>query len=265
MRRTRHVIATASALILLCATGCSPRPADTQPDSPAAGWPEMLKDFTITWSAEPGIDLTTGPAVAVRAYVESYYLAYLTTDEKYLYPGFQNSVEPNTPDGPDGTEKLWPVPFHAQKWVGTARHHILRIDTSGRQATAVGCVFSYGSASETDFGLQPNIGGPGPNGGISAFRVQLTAPENATDLSAQRGPSRSPFKNVFAGWRVSNYQGGFLLLAEWTNNSADVIECQSRAEQPPADRDYKPGNSYPRSNFPTLPASPGWPADEVSQ
>ena len=264
-RFRQSLVGVALMTTAIATTACTPQRPDEPRESPPSGWPEALSDFTIAWTSEPGIDLTMGPAVPVRAYVESYYLAYLTNDEKYLYPGFQQSVEPNTFDGPDGTEKLWPDRFRAQKWVGTARHHILRIDTSGRQAVAVGCVFSYSSASETDFGLRPNIGSPGPNGGISAFRVQLTAPEKATDLSAQRGPSRSPFNNVFAGWRVSNYQGGFLLLAEWTNNSADDVACQSRADQPPGDRDYKPGNSYPRSNFPTLPASPGWPAEEVSQ
>jgi hypothetical protein len=34
-----------------------------------------LNDLTIIWTAEPGIELTTGAAVAVRAYVESYFLA----------------------------------------------------------------------------------------------------------------------------------------------------------------------------------------------
>ena len=66
--------------------------------APPAGWPTDLADFTIAWTAEPGIDvMTDGAAIAARAYEESYYLAAITEDEKYLYPGFADSVEPNQP------------------------------------------------------------------------------------------------------------------------------------------------------------------------
>lgn len=85
---------------------CVPVGSPVPPKSPTAGWPESLNDFTVTWTAEPGIDLTNGPTVVARAYLESYYLAYLTTDNKYLYPGFAQAVDANQSNGPEGTEKL---------------------------------------------------------------------------------------------------------------------------------------------------------------
>ncbi|CKI25981.1 membrane protein [Mycolicibacterium smegmatis] len=244
---------------LLAASACRAEGAEP-PESPPAGWPESLDDFTVTWTAEPGIDLTTGPAVAARAYMESYYLAYLTTDDKYLYPGFAQAVDSNQADGPDGTEKLWPEPYRPKTWIGTARHHILRIDQSGRDVAVVGCVYSYSSAEKTDAGFEANIGGTGPDAGISAIRIGLEAPENSADLPVQEGPSRAPFENVFGGWRVTNHQGGFLATAEWPDHAKDVEQCVAQAPEPPEARTFIPTSPYPRSAFPVLPATPGWPA-----
>lgn len=85
-----------------------------QPDSrPPAGWPATLNDFTMVWSAEPGIDLTAPPAVVVRAYTEAFLLGSLTGDDKYLYPGFARAVPRNkSVNDPKGTQELWPKPGH---------------------------------------------------------------------------------------------------------------------------------------------------------
>jgi hypothetical protein len=66
-----------------------------------------LNDFSMAWSAEPGIDLTEGPAVPVRAHMESYLLAWVTGDDRYLYPGFAKAVDPNQPfTTPAGQDSL---------------------------------------------------------------------------------------------------------------------------------------------------------------
>ncbi|EUA40320.1 hypothetical protein I549_1121 [Mycobacterium avium subsp. avium 2285 (R)] len=45
----------------------------------------------------------------VRAYTESYLLASIMGDNRYLYPGFQQSVDPNQSiNHPIGTQSLWP-------------------------------------------------------------------------------------------------------------------------------------------------------------
>jgi hypothetical protein len=247
-------------VILFVGVGCTSRGSEA-PVAPSAGWPEALSDFTVDWTADPGIDLTVGPAVVVRAYMESYYLAYLTDDEKYFYPGFQQAVNPNEPDGPDGTEALWPSPSGPETWVGTVRQHLLRIDRSGRDVAAVGCVYTYDSGGLVGGKFKANIGGMGPYGGISTFRIELQAPQDGEEaLPAQRGPSRAPFENVFGGWRVTNHQGGYLLLAHWAGEGNDKQECLSRSEGTPESRKFVFGTTYLRSDFSTLPATPGWPA-----
>jgi len=71
----RKSLASVLAFALLAIVGCTPKRPETPQtpaESPSAGWPTTLNDFSVTWAAEPGIDLTTGAAVVVRAYMESY-------------------------------------------------------------------------------------------------------------------------------------------------------------------------------------------------
>ena len=108
----RHMQGAVALLVrVLAVAGCTPAPTEKPAPPTPAGWPSELADFTIVWTAEPGIDVTTdGAAIAARAYAESYYLASITEDAKYLYPGFADSVEPNqpSPGGPPGTSELHP-------------------------------------------------------------------------------------------------------------------------------------------------------------
>jgi hypothetical protein len=261
----------ASVLALaLSISGCTPKEPETQQtpaESPPAGWPAALNDLSATWTADPGIDLTTGAAVVVRAYIESYYLAYLTDDEKYLYPGFREAVDPNDSDGPPGTEALWPEPPNAATWVGTLRHHLLRITRSGRDVTVLGCLYSYAVGRLGDeFGFRPNNGsGFGPDAGISPIRIGLRAPESdESTFPPQEGKSRAPFNDVFGGWRVTSHEGGYLVKGRWADSMSDKAECASRDRTPPESRTFTPGQEYPRSDFPTLPATPGWPDKPAS-
>lgn len=250
---------TALLLVLLVCSACRSE-ASVPPESSPAGWPESLNDFTVTWTAEPGIDLTTGPTVVARAYLESYYLAELTADEKYLYPGFAQAVDNNQADEPDGTEKLWPVLDGPDTWVGTFRHHLLPVERSDRDVAVVGCLYTYDSDVMIGDNLKANTE-PGPYGGINAFRIGLFAPKDEeSPLPPQQGPSRAPFTNVFGHWEVTNHQGGFLATAEWPNHGDDSEQCPRHSGKTLEERKLYPGPTYLRSDFPVLPATPGWPA-----
>lgn len=74
------------ATIVSMSAGCTPT---EQPPIPFTG---LTKDLRIRWSAEPGIDLLTGPAVIVRAYRESYVVGGLMANPAYYYPGFEHAV-----------------------------------------------------------------------------------------------------------------------------------------------------------------------------
>ena len=257
--RFARLSAIIGAAVLIASVGCAPQ-AQKAPESPPAGWPEALNDFTVAWTAGPGIDLTARPVVVARAYIESYYLADLSDDEKYLYPGFAQAVDANEPDGPDGTEELWPPFDGPDTWVGTFRQHIVRIEKSDQNVAIYGCLYTYDSGVLIGDKFKAATES-GEYGGINAFRVELKAPTIEEKLPPQEGPSRAPFTNVFGEWRVTNHQGGYVLTAEWPDNFRDKQQCLKHAPNAPEDRQFFPARTYKRSDFPVLPATPGWPAD----
>ncbi|MDT5358678.1 MAG: hypothetical protein QOC69_440 [Mycobacterium sp.] len=263
----RSAFAAVVTFVAVAVAGCTTKaPDQPKPEPPPAGWPAQLDDFTITWSAEPGIELTTGAAVVVRAYEESYYLATITDDDKYLYPGFVKAVEANQPGKRDGTEDLRPESSTSETWVGTARHQILSVTRSDRDVTVLVCAYLYGSAAKQQFDYAANVGSDfNLNSGIYPLRIGLRAPEDAnTELPAQEGPSRAPSDNVFGGWKVTSHQGGYMTTSRWDDYDRDQATCIEKAGGTPESRHFLPGGGYSRSDFPTLPATPGWPEKPAS-
>ncbi|GAB4593906.1 hypothetical protein MOKP4_02240 [Mycobacterium avium subsp. hominissuis] len=250
-----------------CSSGAHRSEASSTPATPPAGWPAALNDFTFVWTAEPGIDVTAGPAVPVRAYTESYLLASIMGDNRYLYPGFQQSVDPNQSiNHPIGTQSLWPkTNAPQQQWIGTVQVHILSVTTAGRDVTVVACEYTFGSAQPARHGYEPNIGKPPPYSGIDPLRITMETPAKPGPQSPQRGPARSPSVDVFNGWRITSHQGGYFAQSgvgdEWPNAIEDRNTCLAKASQHP---DLQRGGEYPRTDFPTLPPSPGWPAPSAA-
>ncbi|MCV7312004.1 hypothetical protein [Mycobacterium paraffinicum] len=208
--------------------------------------------------------MTSWPAVAVRAYNESYLLTRLTGDDRYLYPGFQQAVDRNQPaDHPTGTQFLWPKTKDPQRpWVGSEQAHILSIATSGHDVTVVTCEYLFGAADQGHKGYSPIIAQPPPDSGIYPMRITMTAPAIVgPQLPPQSGPARTPSIDVFNQWRITSHQGGYFaeygLASEWPDVAHDTDACRSKA--PPHPQLIR-GGEYPRSDFPTLPPSPGWPA-----
>jgi hypothetical protein len=269
----RTLLAGVVAIILVAITGCTPDAPEKTPESPPAGWPTSLADFTIAWTAEPGINLATdGAAVAVRAYVESYFLAIITENDQYLYPGFADSVEPNqpSPSWPPGTSDLHPELGNSgpNVYIGTARHHVLSIVRADRDVTLTACAFMYGSAIQEQEGGYSAIVGKAfvPSPGIYPMRIGLRAPtDEQSGPPPQQGPSRTPFDDVFGGWKITNLQGGYLSsTVGWAESDRDQATCIARADGLPGSERLYPHVPSPASDFPTLPATPGWPAKPAS-
>jgi hypothetical protein len=244
------------ALVLLLVSGCPQR--SVAPLPPPAGWPIALDKFSMVWSAEPGIDLTKAPAVAVRAYVESFYLAKLAGDDKYLYPGFRQAV--------DHQSDLWPKTDDPAKnqWVGTAQDRILTIINSGRELTAKICVYLYSTAvAEHANEYAALVGAPGePYPGIYPMQVVMAAPaegEGGRVLQPQTGPARTPHDDVFNGWRITSQQGNYFTATG--SPQVDLELCAAKAPDSPERRAELASDYHPRSDFPTRPAYPGWPAN----
>lgn len=266
MSRKRIKASAVCIVVLLPVLAC--RSNAPEGVAPPAGWPSALESFTMAWTAEPGVDLVTdGAVIAARAYVESSYLASITNDAAYLYPGFADAVEPNQTSGPPGTSDLQPEigTSGPNVYVGTVGQRVMNVARADRDVTVSVCTFTYGAAIERPNGRYNAIVGQGfvPGPGIYPMRIGLRTPDiGQASLPAQQGPSRAPFDDVFGGWKITSHQGGYLAsTSRWPEYDSDVAACTAKADAELANRHVSPTEAYPIAEFPTLAATPGWPDD----
>jgi hypothetical protein len=232
-------------------------------------WGGVLNDLRYQWDGEPGIDMLTGAAVPVRAYIESRMLAQSMGNLDYAYPGFTRAVPPDPPDAGWG---LRPNVNHTldTALVGNARYHILSLSRSADAVTATVCNYDYSVAHQVEDGKENNKFesvarrlGWRPKG-IFVERVTLAPPsDESSPLAPQAGPSPAPSDDVFGNWRITGYlfstsQPGF--KSQWPSFDADLAKCVDKASDPPERRAFLTDGEHPRSDFPTSPATPGWPA-----
>jgi hypothetical protein len=137
--RTVTVIATAVALVL---TGCH---LFTKSETMIQRWSGLVGELRAQWTAEPGIELLSGPAVPVRAYLESRWLAQWAGNLDYAYPGFTDAVPPDVKGTSDlGAAQRRPVvETHLDApFIGNEQFRILSISGSAH-VTATVCNYNY--------------------------------------------------------------------------------------------------------------------------
>ncbi|SHU36543.1 membrane protein [Mycobacteroides abscessus subsp. bolletii] len=270
------------ATIVSMSAGCTPT---EQPPIPFTG---LTKDLRIRWSAEPGIDLLTGPAVIVRAYRESYVVGGLMANPAYYYPGFEHAVPQNGPNVSPlirplvtGDSQLESRGFQTTTpIVGTWREHILSLTgdpTSGY--TAKVCVWDTGTGVQVPNGQYryPNrlpsnsMWSVRAGVGTLAVRITITPPppfEPDPTKKSQQGSAPNPSTDIFGGWKIRAADS--LGIASWMDQRSDwplddfrltLNACGERApDLLTGQGNFITVGDHPRSDFPTLPADPGWPA-----
>jgi hypothetical protein len=226
-------------------------------------WQGPISDLRYLWTAEPGIDVLTGPAVPVRAFLESFMLSQYAGNLDYAYPGFGQAV-------PDSASELWvtrpalDVP-REERSVGNITHHILSMNRVDDDVAAVVCSYNYRVASETEDGSYLSVARTGPRGerGIDVIKIGMSG-RPSTTLPPQSGPRPDPVDDVFGDWLVrgmltfySDNDPGF--DEAWPTYAADKRACVDRAPDPAQVRAGIIDSPHPRDFFPTTPASPGWP------
>ncbi|TQR86028.1 hypothetical protein D8S82_13325 [Mycobacterium hodleri] len=227
---------TAGAVIVGCTSKTEPSPVS--PTTPASAqipnWPDSLGDFRFHWAAAPGIDLTTGPAVPLRAYLESYDLVDYTGDMSAVYPGFLRATPENgpqqTPGYPIELGSIRPeVDAKPSATAGSSAHpglygyapfYVSSIEPIGDAYRAFVCtseysVFKRDANDESRYVsiITRSDSAPPPNAdryGIIVWRVEFTkndsrVPPNgpAEPLEPQRGPAPAPTRDVFGPWFVT--------------------------------------------------------------
>jgi len=205
----------------------SPPTEGNSSDQPYPNWPPLLNDFRFHWTAEPGIDVTTGPAMVVRAYLEAYDTAWFTLNLDNLFPGFRRATPEN--QKPEG-DFLWqlvdirPLGSGYTKTAKDARPHFgyqdlhfLELTPTGNGYRAIVCSGEYAHFVESPShpGKFVSIGvnedaaqlyRPSDRG-VYPYQIDLTQhdprllPNPPAPVSApQRGPAPAPDHDVFGDW-----------------------------------------------------------------
>lgn len=275
----------AVVLLLIGLTSC--QGGGPPPESEFVNWPASLNDFRFRWTAERGVDLVSGPAVPLRAYLESYRVAQFTADIDETYPGFDRAV-PALPlphaDAPAQLEVVRPAPDAEPfgppgPFYGNEFFHVLELTPTDGGFRAYVCdgvyqIFRAGEqpgryVSVTDYDSRTGINHVQ---GVKVWRVELSDSPAATDAPAvasapQRGPNPAPVGDVFGPWRVtggSDFNWGTPIVNESVpfSESAGVQRislCSDRMPQWRTERDAIMNRVL--DTPPTAePADPGWPA-----
>lgn len=146
-----------------------------------------LSEQRYQWTAGPGIDLVTGPAVPIRAYMESRMDAQTMGTIDYAYPGFDRAVATKSADGDQDLfgSSLRPdedTGAVSRAAVGNNRFLIQSLTRGGQTVTATLCNYRYGLAHEQENGTFVSVLNKAVNDqGIDTLRVRLTAPANESN------------------------------------------------------------------------------------
>lgn len=284
----------AALLLTLGTVGChgrdDPTPSPVEPKF--ANWPDTLDGFRFRWTAEPSIDLLSGAAVPLRAYLESHRIGDMTFDADNVYPGFKRAVpemgKPIDKSTSNLPFELWyiqpatdaefafiqPMPFYGNEYF-----HILeltRIETGYRAYVCDGQykVFRQGDSPDTYVPVfAPTEKYPDPdldNAAIRVWRIEFTDRPTASDPNApptvtapQKGPNPAPLGDVFGPWRIT----GASPNTSWGPRAELDPRYQDLRQQC---LDRMPHEAAQRQAFytsqldtppPAEPAVPGWPGN----
>lgn len=270
-------------LTVMGLTGCRA----AEPPAPTfANWPQSLADFRFRWAAEPGVDLGSGPAVPLRAYLESYRIGQLTGDIGAAYPGFDRAV-PQLPPDSDAPAQLLSIrpspdaePFGPPgPFFGNEFFHILEItpiEGGYRAYVCDGLYKIFRDGKDEDEGKYVSVvgyrarTGLGDVNGMKVWRVEFTDSPPATDAPAmvtgQSGPNPAPTGDVFGPWRItgaSDANWGTLVNRESTadermDGARRISQCSDLLPQWRTERDANIRASLDAPPSPE-PAAPGWP------
>ena len=295
IRRISLIVAVITAITVF--SGChaqraeSPVTTATSPAQLYPNWPPLLNDFRFHWTATPGIDVTTGPAMVVRAYMEAYDTAWFTFNLDNLFPGFRRATPENQEREGDFLWQLVDVRPLSSIYTKTAKDarprfgyeplHFLELTPAGDGYRAIVCRGEYAHYLEStarpgkfvSIGVNPDTAQlyAGYDDGVYPYQIDLTqhdprvGPNAPAPVTApQRGPAPAPDQDVFGDWFItgasSSHWGPSNDRASADFPPAELKQrCESAMPTPKAERlammtgfkDQPP----PHGN-----AIPGWPA-----
>lgn len=278
----------------LSLAGCA-TPDQTTPESAVpklANWPDSLQDFRFRWTAEPGIDLLSGPAIPLRAYLESHRIGDMTGDAQDAYPGFARAVphpgKPRQDSRSDLPKELWGIQpasspfglgagFPPNTWFyGNEYFHVLELSPVEDGYRGYVCdgrynIFHEGEIANTFEPIYtPSESTPDQDwNAVDVWRVEFTdhptppVPDSPpAPAGPQKGPNPAPLGDVFGAWQIT----GATYIGSWGPRGSGTYDgwqqrkrlCLDRMPHDAAQRQAIYESKLKTPPVPE-PAVPGWP------
>ena len=220
-------VACIAALTQGCGSGGQPPTGHGSSAEQFANWPSALDNFRFHWTSDPEVPLTTGFAVPIRAYFESWYIASWTNGPENVYPGFLRATPESADlDGNYLGQLAWIRPLNGApsypvdpaKPLGYMPMHIQNVDAvaSGLRVTVCLGEYSIYFASNSSAGKLVSVAADkstaqlaDPLDTVRVKRIELTnndprIPADASDVDTpQEGPAPAPVGDVFGHWFIT--------------------------------------------------------------
>jgi hypothetical protein len=227
--------------IVAVLSGCTHAPQKTDAsattETPAQlwpNWPSLLNDFRFQWTAEPGIDITIGPAMVARAYLEASDVATFTLNPDNVYPGFNRATPENEKATGNFEYQLTHIRPLGEAYTETAKdatphfghvtYHFLDLKPVDDGWDAIVCDGFYAhflqskaqpgkyvSVAALQETAQPRPGESNSlDSGVVPVRIHFTQHDPRVGSSSpapisvpQKGPAPAPNVDVFGDWFIT--------------------------------------------------------------
>ncbi|MCZ4080274.1 hypothetical protein O1W68_20205 [Rhodococcus sp. H36-A4] len=219
--------------------------------------PDRVRDATMVWSAEPGIDLFSAEGTVIRAAGESLVIG-LMVGLDYTYVGFAASSN-SVAGGP--MYSLFQADTGQGPFVGTVHSLIQQVVPTDAGFDVLSCALSVGLDVLVDGKYSPSRLTDGDGQELRSRFIRtgnpLTSPAAPQPTSSPVGDAlhwQAPAGNQFGGWEVD----GFIDIDPVTSGKG---RCAPWAQSlyPDAPRIIT-RDAYARDTPPPVqPAYPGWP------
>lgn len=242
-------------LIVLAVGGCSSTPShNEQATSSSVGTPSGKRlppdlDMSFRWIPTNVLDLGTSEGSFVRAYTESFELAFEGQSMSWGYPGFAAA----SPPGTDERIRLVASDSQTSRVVNTLFLRPLRREDSEDRSRLTICrseLLSIEQRSDGESVAWRNIG----NRWAYPITIEFVRTGQRLPPLDQRGSEVTPATSMFGSWKVAYFDR----LGVGSENNADILACNALPPNPDLPRVGVETGPEP---WPVLPPTPGWPAN----
>ena len=280
-------VACIAALTQGCGSGGQPPTGQGSSAEEFANWPSALDNFRFHWTSDPEVPLTTGFAVPIRAYFESWYVASWTNNAEAVYPGFLRATpESDDLDGDYLGQLAWIRPLNGRPGYptepvtpyGFMPVHIQSVEPIDNGLRVTVCEGQYAAVLPSDSAPNQKVSLAAnkvtgelrdPLDTVLVNRIELTQnhpriPAEASDADTpQEGPAPAPAGDVFGHWFITGASSSL-----WGPVDADPPDffvtpemrrqCQSAMPDPP-EKQIEMATGFKDSPPPHGKPIPGWP------